>query len=544
MFLESLLGWLRPISRPAAAPLPRTTRLQVEPLEHRLTPSGDYLLLADFEGDQVQRYDGSTGAFVDTFVPKHVGGMYQPWGVLFGPDGNGDGRNDLYVSTGEFTGNGQLKAVLRYDGTSGAFIDVFTKGADLHSLRGIIFGPDGNLYVADFDHSFGGRVVRFNGQTGEFIDDFVPGGSGGLSGIRGLVFGPSGRSGRTLDLYVTSGRGNSILRYDGVTGAFVDVFAAPGSGGLASPTGLTFGPDGNLYVTSNPEANLSVLRFQGPSGPAPGAFIDTFVPAGSGGLQVPLGVIFGPDGNRDGALDLYVSDGRFDGGSLTGKKGTVKRYDGVTGAFIDVFVPERSGGLRRPSMITFTATDPVTLAYMDGERLTAASLPALSTNERLDAKHAASLLAEAVARWQSAGVDPSSHHGIDIRVADLGGLTLGMASGHTIWLDDNAAGWGWFVDRTPRNDSEFYRPGNQGEKNRIDLLTVIAHEVGHLLGYEHEHDGVMIDTLGTGTRRVPSDGITTATSLDGRDLFFAFLDADGESAYAGSSIFGRGRKRR
>ena len=29
--------------------------------------------------------------------------------------------------------------------------------------------------------------------------------------------------------------------------------------------------------------------------------------------------------------------------------------------------------------------------------------------------------------------------------------------------DDNAAGWGWFVDPTPRDDSEFTTPGDLGE---------------------------------------------------------------------------------
>ena len=32
---------------------------------------------------------------------------------------------------------------------------------------------------------------------------------------------------------------------------------------------------------------------------------------------------------------------------------------------------------------------------------------------------------------------------------------------------------------------------------------MLAHEVGHLLGYDHEEDGVMIDTLATGIRRMP-----------------------------------------
>ena len=32
-----------------------------------------------------------------------------------------------------------------------------------------------------------------------------------------------------------------------------------------------------------------------------------------------------------------------------------------------------------------------------------------------------------------------------IHIGDLGGVVLGLASSSTIWLDDNAAGWGWFV---------------------------------------------------------------------------------------------------
>lgn len=116
------------------------------------------------------------------------------------------------------------------------------------------------------------------------------------------------------------------------------------------------------------------------------------------------------------------------------------------------------------------------------------------------ARHAAALLPEAIRHWRATGIDVSALHGIDIRVADLGGTTLGLAAGHTIWLDDNAAGWGWFVDRTPRNDSEFTRRGNQGEQNRMDLLTVLEHEVGHLLGYEHGPTGVMQEALTAGTR--------------------------------------------
>jgi DNA-binding beta-propeller fold protein YncE len=149
----------------------------IETLESRtLFDAESYLLIADFNRDSVRRYDGTMGAFVDTFVPKHSGGMNQPWGVLFGPH-----DHDLYVSTGEFGGPGQLKAVLRYDSASGAFIDEFSRGGDLKSPRGIIFGPDGDLYVADRNlPAREGRVARYDGTSGAYLGDFVPLASGGL----------------------------------------------------------------------------------------------------------------------------------------------------------------------------------------------------------------------------------------------------------------------------------------------------------------------------------------------------------------------------
>ncbi len=102
------------------------------------------------------------------------------------------------------------------------------------------------------------------------------------------------------------------------------------SGGLDQPIGLVFGPDGNLYVTSAVTDN--VLRYNGTTG----AFIDTFA---SGGLNGPLGLVFGPDGN------LYVSS-RY--------TNNVLRYNGTTGAFIDTFAS--GGGLSCPNFLTFTPT--------------------------------------------------------------------------------------------------------------------------------------------------------------------------------------------
>jgi probable HAF family extracellular repeat protein len=144
----------------------------------------------------------------------------------------------------------------------------------------------------------------------------------------------------------------------------------------------------------------------------------------------------------------------------------------------------------------------------------------VTTAETLTTEQVAPLLTEAYVRWQAAGVDTSSLSNLTIRVADLTGATLGLASGHTLWLDADVAGWGWFIDPTPREDREFITPGNQGEQQRMDLLTVLAHDVGHLLGYEHAESGVMEETLAAGTRRAPMAGVATRDS-DVFDRVFA-----------------------
>jgi len=105
-------------------------------------------------------------------VPAGVGGLAQPFGCRFGPDGN------FYVASGN---NGR---VVRFNGTNGTPLGDFTTGG-LSFPIGLEFGPDTNLYVASFSNN---RVVRFNGATGTLMGDFVTAGTTGLSGPNFMLF--------------------------------------------------------------------------------------------------------------------------------------------------------------------------------------------------------------------------------------------------------------------------------------------------------------------------------------------------------------------
>jgi WD40 repeat protein len=318
--MRSILGTRR---RAVARRCPGRWRrlLTLETLETRACPSTD-LFVSSYATSLVLRYDGSTGAFLGTFARGRVIGT--DLGLTYGPD------NNLYVDGYD------SHSVVRHNGTTGKLINVFVppQQGGLCGAEGMEFGPDGNLYVSNDTTSAAcgstpGSVLRYDGTTGAFIDTFVPPNSGGLSQANDLHFGPDGR------LYVSSANTNNILRYDAATGAFIDEFVKAGSGGLNLANGFTWGRDGNLYVNSS--LNNSVKRYDGQSG----AYLGDFVPSGSGGLSFGDGLAFGPGG------DLFVAS------FVTN---SVKRYDGRTGAYLGDFVTTGSGGLTGAAAVLFRST--------------------------------------------------------------------------------------------------------------------------------------------------------------------------------------------
>jgi CSLREA domain-containing protein len=187
-------------------------------------------------------------------------------------------------------------------------------------------GKGFDIFVAGFTSG----IHRYDAQTGSPEGVFVgPNGGGSPLGATDLVFAPP--SVADGGLLVTSFQpGGGIRRFNSATGAYIDDFIPAGSGGLAFPNSIAI-EGGDIYVTST--GTDEVLRYDGTTG----AFVDDFVAAFSGGLSTPRNLLF-----HDGSLYVASEDNN-----------KVLRYNGATGAFIETFVDSGSGGLDGPLTMDF-----------------------------------------------------------------------------------------------------------------------------------------------------------------------------------------------
>jgi hypothetical protein len=144
----------------------------------------------------------------------------------------------------------------------------------------------------------------------------------------------------------------------------------------------------------------------------------------------------------------------------------------------------------------------------------------------------APILQAATDRWLATGLTPelaARLQSVTTTIEDLRGPGyLALNDGLVLRIDDDAAGRGWFIDPSPTDDAEFFggagsravrtaRPDSEA-RDRIDLLTVVMHELGHVLGLPdldspNSADDLMHGELSAGTRRMP-DATLPAEAAD------------------------------
>ncbi|MGB7819022.1 MAG: hypothetical protein WBL35_09865, partial [Ornithinibacter sp.] len=171
-------------------------------------------------------------------------------------------------------------------------------------------------------------------------------------------------------------------------------------------------------------------------------------------------------------------------------------------------------------IVTFASAQP---AYAGPPAGPVADHPMVTPAQQL----AESILAAAASRYP--GQEERLTTGITLELKDLPDGLVGVAYKSSILLDTDAGGHGWFVDPTPGVDEEFIAgvaPKGSPAYGKMDLLSVLSHEMGHVLGLD-DVDPASTDLMGADLQ--PGERVTETTqSIDPQRA----LGTRGGNAYA------------
>ncbi len=138
------------------------------------------------------------------------------------------------------------------------------------------------------------------------------------------------------------------------------------------------------------------------------------------------------------------------------------------------------------------------------------------------------LVEAAIQRWADAGASDAqlaAMRATSFSIAEMSGLYLGSSSAGNVTVDSDGAGHGWFLDTTPGEDSEYHGSGTRlaadaggDAAGRMDLLTVLMHELGHQVGLDDDYNVNQADELMYGYANRSERRLPAADDLIGADM--------------------------
>ncbi len=183
--------------------------------------------------------------------------------------------------------------------------------------------------------------------------------------------------------------------------------------------------------------------------------------------QTTVTVLGATDANADGYISITFADPRIGGALTTGWA--------VTG--LDI--------VQQPTPLPAAAL------------LTATIVADQSAAASITESELASVLAvakEIVSQSDLSSDQRTRLAAVTASLSDLNALhALGLAGSREILIDDNGTGLGWSTDL------------RQVSVGKYDLLTVLAHELSHVLGQDHTDEGLLSPTLSPGVRATEID---------------------------------------
>ncbi|MFP4510304.1 MAG: hypothetical protein ACLFNQ_09240 [Spirochaetaceae bacterium] len=286
-----------------------------------ITTDGMHIFIADYENHTIRRMEIATGQVVTLagsagqafFIDDETGTEARfeyPRGITYH-----DGV--LYVTDGlrdEGPGT-RVRTVDPDSGATGTLIDV---GSAIIEPVGIAAAA-GNLYITDF---YGNSVYRYDPMTGTavlFAGRVSNSGTGGIGGASGgdgtgsdaIFVNPWGIVSDGTYLYVADANDNAVRRVDPITAEVTTIIRTDTQAYLSNPTGIT--TDGErLYVSDTGNNRIREIRLD--ENREFDSITDLAGQKGTAGTNWGIGSIasFGaPIGITTDGINIYIADRQY-----------------------------------------------------------------------------------------------------------------------------------------------------------------------------------------------------------------------------------------